>query len=33
MNPIEMEWVIGDPGPLIAHHIKVALTEKELKGK
>jgi len=33
MNPIEMEWVIGDPGPLIAHHIKVALTDNELKGK
>jgi hypothetical protein len=33
MNPIEMEWVIGDPGPLIAHHIKVALADNELKGK
>jgi hypothetical protein len=30
-SPIDMEWVIGDPGPLVAYHVAVALTDNELK--
>jgi len=33
MSPIQMEWVIGNPSSLIEHHVKVALTDEELKGQ
>jgi hypothetical protein len=32
-NPIDVEWVIGDPSPLTAYHVAVALTDDELRGK
>jgi hypothetical protein len=32
-SPANMEWVIGDPSPLTDHHVAVALSGDELKGK
>jgi hypothetical protein len=32
-SAIETEWVIGYPSPLVAYHVRVALTDNELKGK